>query len=47
MPDPDPAAPLIVIDLQTGMFDGAAMPPPEVALARVARGRRQGCPDQV
>jgi nicotinamidase-related amidase len=39
MPDPDPAAPLIVIDLQTGMFDGAAMPPIHDAEGLVGRVR--------
>jgi nicotinamidase-related amidase len=38
-PQPDPAAPLIVIDLQTGMFDGAAMPPIHDADGLVARVR--------
>ena len=36
---PDPAAPLIVIDLQTGMFDGAAMPPIHDADGLVERVR--------
>ncbi len=33
------AAPVVVIDLQTGMFDGAAMPPIHEAEALVARVR--------
>ena len=38
-PSPSPTTPVVVIDLQTGMFDGAAMPPLHGADALVARVR--------